>query len=77
MATEPKVVYSFQKNALEEVRASVTTFKGKNYLDIRVYYKADDGEFKPSRKGITLATSLIDDLEEAVKKLREALDEAG
>ncbi len=75
MADNQKVVYSFQKNALEEVRASITSFRGKKYFDIRVYYKADDGEFKPSKKGITLAPSLIEDIEEAIKKLKEALEE--
>ncbi len=74
MADDQKVVHSFQKNALEEVRVSITSFKGKKYFDIRVYYRADDGEFKPSKKGITLAPSLIEDMEEAVRKLKEALE---
>jgi len=54
MSQDDKTVYSFEKNALEEVRASLSTFRGKQYLDLRVYYKADDGEYKPTKKGLTL-----------------------
>lgn len=75
MSEESKVVYSFSKNALEEVRASITSFKGKKYLDIRIYYKTDDGDYKPSKKGITLSPALIDEIEEAVRRVKDAIKE--
>jgi hypothetical protein len=73
MSDASKTVHVFQKNALEEVRASISHYKGKQYMDLRVYYKADDGEYKPSKKGITLVPDLLKELEEAVKKLRDAI----
>jgi hypothetical protein len=42
-------------------------------LDLRVFYKADEGEYKPSKKGLTIAPELLKDLEEAVKRLRKAI----
>lgn len=75
MSKEAKVVYSFPKNPLEEVRASVTAFKGKQYADLRIYYKGDDGEYHPSKKGLTLSLDLFSELEEAVRKLSEAVGE--
>ena len=54
-----KVVHHFQKNTLERVQACITTFKGKEYADIRVHFEADAGEWKPTRKGITIAGTLI------------------
>ena len=73
MSEDRKTVHTFQKNALEEVRASISRFRGKEYIDLRVYYKADDGEYRPSKKGVTLVPELLKELEEAVKKLRKTL----
>ena len=75
MAKEPQVVHSFPKNPLEEVRSSITYFKGKQYVDLRVYYKGDDGEFHPSKKGLTISVDLFPELEIGFQKLKEALDE--
>jgi len=75
MSKDSQIVHSFPKNALEEVRISLSQYKGKQYIDFRIYYKADDGEFHPSKKGITIAPDLFPELEEAVNKLREMLNE--
>jgi hypothetical protein len=69
-----QTLHSFPKNALEEVRASLTEFKGKQYIDLRVFYKADDDEFRPTKKGLTLAPDLLPELEEALHKLKEAVE---
>jgi hypothetical protein len=74
MADESILVHSFMKNALEEVRVSVSTFKGKKYVDIRVYYQDDSGEFKPSKKGIAISPELLPELENSIGKLKEILE---
>jgi hypothetical protein len=70
-----QTLHSFSKNALEEVRASLTQYKGKQYVDLRVYYKAEDDEFRPTKKGLTLAPDLLPELEQALQKLKEAVGE--
>ncbi len=75
MSQESRIVYSFPKNALEEVRVSLSNYKGKQYVDMRIYYKTDDGDFHPSKKGITFPPDLFPELEEAVNKLRTVLSE--
>jgi hypothetical protein len=70
-----QTVHSFPKNPLEEVRASVTSYKGKQYVDLRIYYKGDDGEYHPSKKGLTLPLDLFPDLEEAMGKLKTVIEE--
>ena len=62
-------------HALEQVRASVRTYKGRQYADLRVYYHGDDNEYHPSRKGLTVSLDRLEDLEEAVRKLRAAVDQ--
>ncbi len=75
MGKEAQIVHTFPKNPLEEVRASLTVYKGKQYVDLRIYYKGDDGEYHPSKKGLTLSLDLFPDLEEAVQKLKEVVGE--
>ena len=66
------VLHSFQKNTVEQVQASITTYKGKEYADIRAYYQTSDGEWRPTKKGICLGFDLLDELEIAVQKLKKA-----
>ena len=75
MSDKPQLIHSFPKNPLEEIRISLTVYKKKQYIDLRVYYKGDDGEFHPSKKGLTLSLDLMSDLEEAVRKAREVIGE--
>jgi hypothetical protein len=73
MSKVNQTVYAFPKNPTEEIRASLNAFKGKQYLDLRVYYKGDDGEYYPSKKGITVPPELLTELEEALRRLREVV----
>jgi hypothetical protein len=75
MAKEAQIVHSFPKNPLEEVRISISVYKGKQYIDLRIYYKGDDGEFHPSKKGLTISPDLLPDLVEAVEKLKDVVGE--
>jgi hypothetical protein len=74
MADESILVHSFMKNALEEIRVSVSTYKGKKYVDLRVYYQDDNGEYKPSKKGIAISPELLPELENAIGKLKEIIE---
>ena len=69
--TDRKEIHRFEKNGFEEVRVSLTTFKGKEYIDLRAYFKGDDEEMHPSKKGLTLSLDLLPELEVALSKLRE------
>ncbi len=70
---EDKVVSSFKRNPTEEVRATLKEFRGRRYLDLRIYYQDDQGEWKPTRKGVSLSTDFMPELKEAVVALEAAL----
>lgn len=71
-ATEERVVHEFPKNDREIVRAVVSTFKGRRYCSVRVFYR-DNGRdgWLPSKKGLTLSLDLLHDLGRAVRALEE------
>ncbi|MBI5487837.1 MAG: transcriptional coactivator p15/PC4 family protein [Deltaproteobacteria bacterium] len=70
-----KVVDSFKRNATEEVRGTVRTYRGKQYMDMRIYYLDDAGEYKPTKKGINLSVDLLGELTRMVEKLAKAVQE--
>jgi hypothetical protein len=45
-----------------------TQFKGKRLIDIRAYYAAENGDLKPTPKGISISRDLIPELKLAVDK---------
>lgn len=64
------LIGEIQKNSMEKIRVSTETFKGHSFIDIRVYYEDDTGEWKPTKKGIAIAPDKVDSLIELLKKAR-------
>lgn len=73
--SEPVVVYEFQKNALEVVRMFLSEYKGKSYINIRVYYKNPPSEeYFPTKKGLTVSLDLFPELQKGIKLLGKAIE---
>jgi hypothetical protein len=72
MAQDSTLIASFEKNGMEEVRFSLTDYKGKQLFDIRVFYR-DEDEMRPSKKGICLSRGLFPEFKKAVLALEKAL----
>ena len=70
MAAEPKLIATIPRSATEQLQISINEYKGKSYLDMRIYYTTDDGiNWLPTKKGVTVSP---DNLE----LLKDAIDEA-
>ena len=63
-------VYAFEKNSREVVRASLSNWQGHDLVDLRVFARQSDGEFVPTRKGLTIARELVPELLKAVEALK-------
>jgi hypothetical protein len=69
-----RTIHQFAKNATEEVRVSLTEFKGHKLIDVRIYYEPEDGgERRPTKKGITVDVSLYPELKKALLKVEKEL----
>lgn len=68
--TREEPVYTFPKNSKEEVRASFSNWQGHDLVDLRVFARQSDGEFVPTRKGLTIARELVPELLKAVESLQ-------
>ena len=68
-----QILHQFAKNATEEVRASLTEYKGHKLIDLRIYYEPEEGEERrPTKKGITIV-GLYPELKKAMMKIEKEL----
>lgn len=65
-----KVLDKFAKSETEEVRISESNFKGKTYIDMRLFIQIENGDFIPTKKGLSLNKELFEKLKEALNKIK-------
>jgi hypothetical protein len=67
------LIAEVQKNMKEHIRVSVEEYRGSTFIDLRVYWQDEQGEWRPSKKGIALNGGGINEvimaLQSAAKKL--------
>lgn len=68
-----EIVTEMEKGWNEKIVFSRSEFKGKHYADIRIYYEDDEGEWKPTKKGITITVDRFQEFKEHLAKLEEFL----
>ena len=68
-----EVIAQFEKNATEVVRLSLTEFRGHKLIDMRVYYSDDEGQYKPTKKGVSMSVSLYADFKKGLLALEKKL----
>ena len=72
---DPIVIADFQKNKTEDIKLSLTEYQGHKLIDFRVYFKDNEGESKPTKKGITVNVKFFPELKEAIMKAEKILKE--
>ncbi len=77
MPDEEIVVGSFPKNNREEVRVSLSKFKGYDLLGVRQWFRNEADEPRPSKSGITIRVDLLPELLELIEKAKEIALEKG
>ena len=65
-----KVIAELERSETEKLVIQSKDFKGHQYIDFRIYYLADEDQWRPTQKGVTVAPKVWEDF-------RKAVDEAG
>ncbi len=74
MATEPKMLATIPRSATEQLQIAINSYKGKSYLDLRIFYTTDDGiNWNPTKKGVTVAPENLELLKEAIEEAMQEL----
>ncbi|MEW6387343.1 MAG: transcriptional coactivator p15/PC4 family protein [Thermodesulfobacteriota bacterium] len=69
-----EVISRVTKNAREVLFLSLSEFKGHRLIDIRVHVPGDqEGEWLPTKKGVSLAVGLYPAFKQALAQLESAL----
>jgi hypothetical protein len=58
-----------EKREGERIRIGFNEFEDREYIDIRQYYENEEGEWRPTKKGVTLPTDKLEELKEAIGRL--------
>jgi len=68
-----EVIAQFEKNATEVIRFSLTEYRGRKLVDVRVYYSDDEGQYRPTKKGVSLSVDRYVDFKRAMLALEKLL----
>jgi hypothetical protein len=67
------MIGEIERSETEVVRVSAEEYKGRKYVDIRIYFENDAGEWKPTKKGVTVAPERMAEFIELIQKAKEAV----
>jgi len=73
-ATDEVLVKAIDKGLGSRIHVRLSKFRDRDYLDIRNFYEADNGEWKPTRKGIAVPVDLYDDLMAALTEAKGEIE---
>ena len=66
--SEKKVIATIPRSATEEVQIQLSEYKGKKFLDLRIFYTTDAGvTWLPTKKGVAIYPENIELLKEAIE----------
>lgn len=72
---ERQVVCVIHKGTKQQIQVSLANFRGRTFGDLRLYVTDKNGVLIPTQRGITVGLEQLDELEEAVGRLRDASDQ--
>lgn len=69
---EDRLIHRFPRGEDEEVRLSLRKYKGRQYLDLRLWFlHGETGEYLPTKKGLIVGVEHLNDLKCAVERADE------
>jgi hypothetical protein len=66
-----------RKSDSERLRIQVKEYRGRTYIDLRTWYVAEDGEYRPSSKGVTIKPTQVPEVVQGLLLAARAFDPTG
>lgn len=71
---DKKLLATIERSATERTEIGISEYKGRKYLDLRVFYTTDEGiTWNPTKKGITVAPEKIQEVIDAFVEAKQEL----
>ncbi len=72
-----EIIAEMEKGWNEKIVFRLNEYRGRQYFDLRIYYEDDEGEWKPTKKGISVQVDRFNEFKENLGKLEQAVAEKG
>jgi hypothetical protein len=59
----------------DKIIVALKEFKGKEYIDIRTHFENDEGDWIPTKKGITLTPDSLDEMIDLLKTAKKKVSD--
>jgi hypothetical protein len=66
--SRPIALGTIRKNAAEEIRLTVETFRGHEIINIRVWYRDAAGKYRPGKQGLAFRLEQLGEVLDALRK---------
>ncbi|CAL8474550.1 transcriptional coactivator p15/PC4 family protein [Caballeronia sp. S22] len=63
-----------RKSKSERLRVHVRSYRGSMFIDLRAWYVGEDGEYRPSGKGVTLQPDQVPEITRALFLAGQSFD---
>ncbi|UCF09325.1 MAG: transcriptional coactivator p15/PC4 family protein [Candidatus Bipolaricaulota bacterium] len=70
---EEQLIEAIEKGPGSSIHVRLSRLGDRDYLDIRNFFETEDGEWRPTRKGIAIPSDLVDVVLDALQRGRTAL----
>ncbi|MDN8065942.1 transcriptional coactivator p15/PC4 family protein [Burkholderia vietnamiensis] len=61
----------------ERLRVTVSEYRGRTLVDLRIWFSTESGEFKPGRAGVSLRPEQVGEVMQALRLAAQAADPKG
>ena len=69
---DAKILVTIERSDTEQLQISVSEYKGRSYLNMRIYYTTDEGAtWLPTKKGVTFTPDQLDLLSDAIEEAKK------
>jgi len=69
------LIATIPRTQTEEIQVKISEFKGKKFLDMRIFYTTDNGAtWLPTKKGIAVYPDSLETLKSAIETAQKELE---
>ncbi len=66
---------AIEKTETERIQVEAKEYKGKDYVDVRIFFKSENGQdWLPTKKGITIGPGKLGRLIEALTAIKQGYE---
>ena len=62
--------FEFDRSPTEKLIIERSNYKGHDFVNLRIYYLADEDEWRPTKKGVTIRWEQLDDVVKALEQIK-------